>query len=146
MLHGGLSNLGLDPGVYDAVVSLDTLYYVTDPLDELERMRQLVRPGGHLVLRLRNGLWTLRKARREGAKPIGRAVLPSEHLWAWTPATLAVLLPKVGLELRWVEPAAYSATIGAVFRAMLVGLNRSVLQIGVPILTQSFTAIARRNG
>jgi hypothetical protein len=28
---------------------------------------------------------------------------------------------------------------------MLVGLNRSLLQLGVPILTQSFTAIARRN-
>jgi len=145
ILHGNLGNLGLDPGAYDAVVSLDTLYYVTDPLDELERMRHLVRPGGHVVLRLRNGLWTLRKARREGAKPIGRAVLPSEHLWAWTPATLGVLLPKVGLELRWVEPAAYSATMGAAFWAMLVGLNRSLLQLGVPILTQSFTAIARRN-
>ena len=38
-----------DLGQFDIVVSNEVLYTLPDPARELDRMRELIRPGGHLL-------------------------------------------------------------------------------------------------
>ena len=130
----------------DSAVSLDALYYVQDPVAELRAMRRLVRPEGYLVLRLRNGRWASARAALEGRKPIGNAVMPSEHLWAFTPDTVQCLLDAGGWQLVRCEPAAYSRTPLAVVQTAAVRASRAARRAwpDAPILTRSFNVVARR--
>ncbi len=143
---GWIDQLELPEGTVEAVVCLDTLYYSPQPVAELRRMRCLLRPGGHLVLRLRNGRSAAARARREGRRPIGHAVLPSGHLYGFSPATIGPTLEAGGFRLEWCEPAPYSrARVSPPLRAGFA-LNRLARMVyrRVPILTQSFNVIAAR--
>jgi SAM-dependent methyltransferase len=145
MHHGAIGQMDLPAQSFDAIVSLDTLYYSADPLVELRAMRRLVTPGGHVILRLRNGLRTRRRARMEGKKPVGREPLPAEHLWAFTPASVERLLQLAGLEVAAVEPAAYSRTPLFPLQSLWVALNRfAAVHAGARVRTMSFNVVARR--
>jgi SAM-dependent methyltransferase len=145
---GVLPELHLPPASVDAVVSLDTLYYAQDPLAELRAMRQLVRPGGWLVLRLRNGIWSrvLAWMARTGWRRGMRPVMPAEHLWSFTPGTARRFLELAGWRQEEYSAAAFSRSrFGPLYRAALV-VNRGLRRIwpGFPILTTSFNVVARR--
>jgi SAM-dependent methyltransferase len=148
-LHAGaLRDLDLAAGSVDGVASLDTLYYVDDPVEELRAMRRLVRPGGYLVLRLRNGLWSRMRARRERSRPVGQPVMPAEHLWAFTPAATCRLLEIAGWRAERCDPAAYSRSALLPAHAAALALNRVGRRAwpSAPILTRSFTVVARSDG
>lgn len=132
---------------FDCVVSLDTLYYAPDPAATLDAMRALLRPGGYVFLRLRNGRGVAARARREGRQPVGRSVIPGEHVWAFTPRSAARLLARHGFELVGLEPAAYSRhPLGLFFRAGLA-VNRWARQwTAAPVLTRSFDIVGRWHG
>jgi SAM-dependent methyltransferase len=144
--HGALRELWLEEGSLDAVISLDTLYYVPDPLAELRSMARLLRPGGRLVLRLRNGQRAATRARREARHAVGGGVIPSEHIWAFTPRTVEHLLRLCGLEVLGSEPAAYSRSPAAPLHAAAVAANRLARRITsrAPIWTLSFNVSAAR--
>ena len=146
LYNGGLLDLDLPPSSVDCVVSLDTFYYVSDPLAELRAIRRLVKIGGYVVLRLRNGLRILARARRKAKKPLGTPVLPSQHLWAYAPNTAAHLLTQNGFEVVLYEPAAYSRTLLLPLHSLLVPLMRAACAppLGAPILTHSFNIVGRR--
>ena len=145
-LHvGDLSTLSLPPGTMDAVVSLDTLYYVADPSVELSTMRKLVRPGGVLVLRLRNAIWSRAIARFGRVRKIGPPPFPAPHLWGFTPRSISVLLEETGWSLESCEPAAYSETVLGGLQLCALAINRAARRAWrrAPILTRSFNVVAR---
>ena len=145
-LHAGpVSDLALPEGSVDAVVSLDTFYYVADPLTELETMRRLVRPGGILVLRLRNSLLT-RMSARARFREISRPLLPAPHLWGHTSESITRWLESSGWAVKQCEPAAYSRSRLAALQAVGLELNRFARRAwsSAPILTRSFNVVAQR--
>lgn len=144
---GTLDELSLPEGSVDAVVSLDTFYYVADPCAELAAMRRLVRPGGWLVLRFRNGLWSRTLARVGWFRTLDRSVIPAEHLWSFTPHSISRLLELSGWRVETCEPAAYSHTPSAPIQSAATALNRVARQAWhlAPTLTLSFNVVARRD-
>lgn len=140
-----IDEVDLPEGSFDAVASLDALYHSPDPRADLRAMRRLVAPGGVVVLRLRNGWKTQRRALREGRKEIGREPLPAGHLWAFTPRSIGVLAARVGLEVVLVEPAAYSRTPARPLQALWTRVDRAASARGLSrIRTQSFNVVLRR--
>ena len=147
-LHAGpLTQLALPAESVDAVVSLDAFYYVADPRRELDAMRRIVRPGGFVVLRLRNGFWSRLRARAGRSQAIGRPVLPAPHLWGFTPKSISRLLEVTGWIVEDCEAAAYSRSVFRPFQSVATGLNRSARRLWkrAPILTRSFNVVARRS-
>lgn len=139
--------LDLPDAAVDAVVSLDTLYYSSDPVAELRAMKRLVRRGGLIILRLRTNRRTRARARREGKKEIGRRVLPGEHIWAFTPRSVAMLAHTAGLDIVLMEPASYSRTAAQPLQRLWTVLNRAGARHGlVDIRTRSYNVVLRRPG
>lgn len=146
LYHGALGDLDLPPASFDGVVCLDTLYYLADPAEELRAMGRLLKPGGHLILRLRTNVGVATRARREGRRSVGRPVLPMPHLWAFSPATVAGVLRAHRFDVLLCEPAAYSRGFGAALRWIAVRTHRSVSHVAprLPIVTGSFNLVGRR--
>ena len=146
-LHAGaLDQLALPDESFDAVVSIDTFYYVADPRVELDAMRRLVKPGGIIVLRLRNSLWSRAFAEANRFRAIGRAILPAPHLWGFTAESISHLLEVSGWQVEECQPAAYSTSRLAPMQSASMSLNRLVRRgwRRAPILTRSFNVVAKR--
>lgn len=141
---GAINELSLPAESVDAIVSLDTFYYVPEPRAELDAMRRLLKPGGVMVLRLRNCLWARVGARLGRLRTVKRSVLPAQHLWGFTPRSISHLLEISGWRVEACQPAAYSMSRLAPLQAAEVMLNRVVRQAwhGAPIFTRSFNVIA----
>lgn len=141
---GKVVDLEFPPSSFDGITCLDALYYSTDPVSELRAMARLLRPDGHLILRLSNNSFAAARAWREGRKRVGRVVLPLPHLWAFTPRTIRPVLARGGFRVVACEPAAYSRTTLAPLAAAVVWSNRVLTRrLGVPPLTHSFNVVAR---
>jgi SAM-dependent methyltransferase len=145
-LHAGrLSELAIPEGSFDAVVSLDALYYSADPRAELDAMRRVVKPGGILILRLRNSFWSRAFARITRFGAISRAILPAPHLWGYTPTSIEQLLEVSGWRTEECSPAAYSSSRIAPVQSIAASLNRAATRAwrNAPVLTRSFNVVAR---
>ena len=145
---GTLDELSLQEESLDAIVSLDAFYYVPEPRAELDAMRRLLKPGGVLVLRLRNSIWSRVLARTGRLRTVGPSILPAQHLWGFTPQSITYLLEISGWRVEECLPAAYSMSRLAPLQAATTVLNRVLRQAwhGAPILTRSFNVVARRAG
>jgi len=143
---GALADLSLPEESVDAVVSLDTFYYVADPRADLEAMRRLVKPGGVIVLRLRNSLWSRSLARVAGFRAINRSALPAPHLWGFTPQSISHLLEVSGWRVEECQPGAYSISAFGPVQSAAIAFNRFARRgwRGAPILTRSFNVVATR--
>jgi SAM-dependent methyltransferase len=144
ILHGSLSALALAESSFDCITSLDTLYYLPDVREDLETMFRILKPGGHLILRLRNGRGIARRAAREGRRRVGREVLPAPHIWSFTPESIHVLLPKFGFSDVRCETAAYSHTIVSPFQNLVARALRNSRRFPNWIPTQSFNVVATK--
>ena len=49
-IEADLNDLELEPNSYDAVISIDSIYWVNDTVDALQRIVKTLKPGGQLVL------------------------------------------------------------------------------------------------
>jgi SAM-dependent methyltransferase len=141
--HGDLNSIALPEMSFDAVVSLDELYYSTDPVASLRVMAKLLRPGGYVVLRLRNGSRLAGRIRGRQAGTIGDAVMPSAHLWAFTPRSVRAVLERAGFIPRRIEAAAYSRRRLGAPLAWAAWLNRTAGSF-LPVMTQNFNVVAQR--
>jgi cyclopropane fatty-acyl-phospholipid synthase-like methyltransferase len=93
----------LDPAApYDAIVSNHVLEHVPDPWRTLAALRPHLREGGLLVLKLPLDDW---RSRRQRAWAPGDV---DNHLYAWTPRTLANLLAEAGYRPREVAVVTYA--------------------------------------
>jgi SAM-dependent methyltransferase len=75
----------------DVVVSNHALEHTLSPLDELQGIARILRPGGRLVLALPIDDW------RSQRDPDPND--PDRHLYAWTPRLIANLLSEAGFEV-----------------------------------------------
>lgn len=92
-VHRGLvDDAPWEPGSFDVVVAWDVLEHVPDPRVFLDRVRGFLRPGGTLALSLPNvDSWPARLLRRRWW-----TLRPDEHIWHFTPGTLARTLDEAG--------------------------------------------------
>lgn len=80
---------------YDAVIALDVLEHVLQPLTMVENCREMLRPGGLLLLQTPNTRSF--RARTEGAK--WDMLDPAQHMNLFSPDALRVLLTTVGFDI-----------------------------------------------
>jgi 2-polyprenyl-3-methyl-5-hydroxy-6-metoxy-1,4-benzoquinol methylase len=80
---------GLDGQRFEAITAIEVIEHVPSPTRFLQRIRELLRPGG--ILFLTTGNWNL--VRRETGTPY---VMPEGHIYYFTPTTMRAYLAKAG--------------------------------------------------
>ncbi len=102
LLHGDVLERPLEE-TFDAVVSLAVVEHVPAVLPFAQRMAQLCKPGGSVVMMTLNGDGLLyqsaRLGRRLGLANASDRLYSSHHLHHFTPASLRGLLERAGLEV-----------------------------------------------
>ncbi len=143
---GRLGELEIPDRSYDAVVGLDTLYYVPDPRSELREMARILRPGGTLLLRLRTNRRLERRIHPDPDGLLRPNPLPQPHIWAFTPRTASRLAEGAGLEVIRSEPAPQSRGALFPFLEVIRRTNQLLRRLvpSSPIVTPSFHLIAKR--
>jgi 2-polyprenyl-3-methyl-5-hydroxy-6-metoxy-1,4-benzoquinol methylase len=150
--QGGLSDeLLRNQGQFDVVVMLDVIEHLPDPESALRIVRRHLLPGGHLVLT--TGDWMSLISRISGR--YWRLMTPPQHLFFFSPNTLASLLTRVGFHsIRCTHPWKRVPLRLALFQALrAVGLQRllprsSMLdKLGIPVnLFDAMRIVATRSG
>jgi SAM-dependent methyltransferase len=129
----------LDPqgASYDAVIALDVLEHVLSPMGVIENCRELLKPGGLLMLQTPNTR-SLR-ARTQGAK--WDMLDPEQHLNLFSPDALRVLLTTVGFHI--LEMTTASGTgLETGWGGRVARMKESLL--GVMNLGNALVVLARR--
>jgi SAM-dependent methyltransferase len=99
----------IEQGSLDAITFWDVLEHVVDPIADLRRARELLKPSGILALTVpdsANGLARVSGRRWFGYKTAG------EHLQFFTHESLSAAFEKAGLTLRIRRPTTWSCTVG----------------------------------
>ncbi len=124
---------------YDAVISLDVLEHVLSPMIMIENCRELLMPGGLLLLQTPNTL-SLRH-RTQGAK--WDMLDPDQHLNLFSPDALRVLLTTVGFDILEMSTAS-----GTGLERGAAGWIASVKEslLGLFNLGNALVVVARRSG
>lgn len=102
VIEGGIESVSAaEHGLFDAVSLLDVLEHLADPLTALRQARELLAPGGVLLLSVPNvGYWPVLRdlmAGRFDYQPVG--ILCNTHLRFFTASSLELLLQDAGFEL-----------------------------------------------
>jgi 2-polyprenyl-3-methyl-5-hydroxy-6-metoxy-1,4-benzoquinol methylase len=105
--HVGLINALPREPVFDAVAMLDLLEHVTDPLSFLEEVRARLRPGARVLIMTPNVRSIL--ARVSGSRWVSFKV--PEHVYYYSPRSLAALLRRTGFEVVTMRPSHQYATV-----------------------------------
>jgi SAM-dependent methyltransferase len=122
---------------YDAIISLDVLEHVHSPMAMIENCRELLKPGGLLMLQTPNTR-SLR-SRTQGAK--WEMLDPEQHLNLFSPEALRVLLTTVGFDILEMTTASGTGMETGV-DGVLARLKESLL--GVMYLGNALVVLARR--
>jgi SAM-dependent methyltransferase len=145
LAHGSLEDQDLPASSFDCVVSLDTLYYVSNPDAHLRAAHRVLKPGGCIILRLRTNVRVAQRSRKQGRKAVGESALPVPHLWGFTPRTASYLLARCGFRPTFCEAASFSVSRLSPLDSLLVRGNRVVSKLTrLPPLTPSFNIVAFR--
>jgi len=104
---GLLPDVDFPAGSFDVVTLWNVLEHVPGPVETLERIRSWLALDGWLFLSLPNA--DSRIARLMGKRWV---LLLREHLWYFSPATIAALLSRSGFVLATVRPKLVSLSLG----------------------------------
>lgn len=143
VLEGRLETVALPPDPFDAITMFDYLEHVRDPLGVLRQCRELLRPGGALLLttplvggfshRVMGRRWTQFKA---------------EHLQYFSPASLTVALELTGFHAPQTRPAVKRLSLDYIARhmelyphAVLTPLARLLRRVSGPGLARRHFAL-----
>ncbi len=96
-------------GTLDAITFWDVLEHVTDPIADLNRARELLKPDGVLALTVPDSSNLL--ARISGRRWFGYRTA-GEHLQFYTASSLTTALEKAGFAVRVRRPTTWSCTLG----------------------------------
>jgi len=99
----------VEAGSLDVITFWDVLEHVTDPVADLSRAAELLRPNGVIALTVPNSVNLL--ARISGHRWFGYQTA-GEHLQFFTGESLARALAKSGLAVKLQRPTTWSCTIG----------------------------------
>lgn len=114
-------------GIFDVVTAIEVIEHVLDPMDELRRMRALLRPGGLLFMTTGNAAPYAERLRK------WRYVIPEIHLSYFEPRTLERALDQAGFAP---ERAGYVPGFDAILKFKVLknlhGRRRSVLTDVLP--------------
>lgn len=102
---GTLAEAGLERGAYDAVTAFSVLEHLQDPIGDLRRLAELLRPGGRLLALVPSGQCLIIRLAVLLARVLGKRVrrftdnvFHEEHLYYFTPPTMRRALSMAGLE------------------------------------------------
>ena len=128
--EGELPTISFDKTRYDVVRFNHVLEHTRNPLDELRRARELIRPGGLLLIGVPNlaGLSVRVKSwqsRLRLKRKCWRHYAALHHLWFFTPETLQLVAKSAGFEIvRWETPVMYPSRSMASLYGRLVEAGR----------------------
>jgi SAM-dependent methyltransferase len=110
ILADTLAQAGLVPASFDFIVAWDVLEHLAAPTPQMERLHDLLKPGGRLYLTVPNSAsWA---ARLSGGT---WNMLLLEHLWYFDPTTLARFLDHCGFVVDEVRAVNYPVDLATVF-------------------------------
>lgn len=149
---GDVMHVTLPPASYDVVSMLDVLEHITSPGDMLERARELLRPGGILLLVLPNDRnLTTMAAMAAYRASFGAISYPASrvhqvyHVTYFTQRTITELLGRHGFEVATIAPdetvrglinesAVMKAGVSALFAvSRLLGLQNKMVVLARPL-------------
>jgi 2-polyprenyl-3-methyl-5-hydroxy-6-metoxy-1,4-benzoquinol methylase len=118
---GPLTDHDLQKGAYDVVTLWDVVEHLPQPSAILERVKDLVKPGGYLIL-------TFPDIGSPSAKYLGRywPFLSSVHLYYFSKKTMREMLKKHGFEMLHTRPHTQKLELGYV-------LHRAGDVLGAPM-------------
>ncbi len=93
--QGFLEDGSLPADSFDGLCAWDVIEHTEDPAEFLRGARRVLRPGGRCILHCPN--YASLRRRVKGAR--WNVLLPEQHRWHFTPATLARLLGEVEAEV-----------------------------------------------
>ncbi len=135
---GTLETVPLAPGRFDVIVMTDVIEHLVDPVADLRRIRELLVPGGHLVLATCDlGSWFARFWGLEW-----RQIVIS-HTFYWTRRSMLRALAAAGFrverfsEPRYWHPRAGKAALGWVREVAKLLARSFLLKTYVPLATRS---------
>jgi SAM-dependent methyltransferase len=102
VLEGTLAEISLGEEEWDVITFTDSLEYLPDPVNDLRRALDHLRPGGHLFVKVPNGDYFLFMSSLEtrGLAPCGDgAFTPSRRVVHYTRRTLRRLMESLGLDV-----------------------------------------------
>jgi SAM-dependent methyltransferase len=110
IMSDALATMGLAQAGFDFIVAWDVLEHLADPVQQMQRLRDLLKPGGRLYLTLPNNASL-------AARLSGRTwnMLLLEHLWYFDPTTVTRLLDRCGYVVDSVRPIGYPVDLATVF-------------------------------
>jgi SAM-dependent methyltransferase len=137
----------IHPEPVDAVVMLDVVEHLDQPAELLQEAISHLKPGGAVLIS--TGDWSSLLARVMGRR--WRLMTPPQHLYFFSPATLATLLQRAGCEIvhvskpwKTVPIGLMAYQIGARTGMRLRPLER-VQSLGIPVnLFDAFRIVARK--
>lgn len=100
-----LENAGLGKGSFDAITAFSVVEHLQDPIGILRGLRDHLRPGGRILVHVPSGECLIVGAALLAARFMGKrvrgftdSVFHEEHLYYFTPQTLAKAFEMVGLK------------------------------------------------
>ncbi len=138
-VHAGLlEDAALPKGAFDLVTLWDVIEHVPNPLEVMRGARELVAPGGRLLLETQN-------VRSAAARLLGRRwqhYKHAEHLYHFDPRTIASLLERSGFEVLENRPWRGGKYVSLAFVAERAGrLHPLVAALCAPLQALSRSAV-----
>ena len=127
------------PGVFDAIVMVEVIEHLEDPLTTIADAVRLLSPGGSLILTTPNRTYY-------GYERPWSTDLPPVHLWWFSEESIAVLARRVGCRAEFVDFRPYNArypvlhTFSCAHAAQLDAAGRVLRRESLPM------ALARKLG
>lgn len=114
---GTLADTPLEPGAYDAAIFQHSLEHTVEPLEDLERIRRALRPGGLVLITVPNfACWQ----RRRFAGRWYHLDLP-RHRTHFSPAGLSAVLERAGFHVLSISTSTSTVGLPASIQYALVG-------------------------
>jgi SAM-dependent methyltransferase len=137
IITGNIENQDPSGSSYDAIIALDVLEHVHSPMTMIENCRELLKPGGLLMLQTPN----TRSLRSRTQRAKWEMLDPEQHLNLFSPDALRVLLTTVGFDVLEMTTASGSGLESGMAN-VVARIKESLL--GVMSMGNALVVLARR--